>query len=217
MRLSALSRPAIGLAIAASTALGIATTTSAQEASPTAAMTGGVPCTAEPRNIDELLAVWFSPEGTPVPATELQPPFNSESELPQGTPADEATTIAITDTIRQVFACFDSNQYTRAFSLMTDHALGLFGPSAENPDEDTPEEVRALLEAQDALTPTPVEAELQTIIDDARDARILDDGRAAAIFASEGDTVFAYFVQTGDQWLLDDFVDIAESGTPQAG
>jgi hypothetical protein len=104
---------------------------------------------------------------------------------------------------------------------MTDHAISQFGPDVTNPDEDTPEEVRALLEAQISGTPTPDEESApsgeQTVVSDARDARVLPDGRVGAIFESESDAIFAIFVKSGDRWLLDDFIDIIEQGTPEAG
>jgi hypothetical protein len=150
-----------------------------------------------------------------------QPSFESEADLPQGPPADDATVAAITATIQEIFACFDAAQYARAFALMTDYAVSQFGPDVSNPDEDTPEEVRALLEAQIAGTPTADEESTpsgeQTVISPARDARVMPDGRVGAIFESEGDAVFAVFQQSGDRWLLDEFIDIEEQGTPEAG
>jgi hypothetical protein len=56
-----------------------------------------------------------------------------------------------------------------------------------------------------------------TVVSDAWDARTFDDGRAGAFFESEGDTVFAYFVQDDGTWLLDEFVDILDDATPTAG
>lgn len=99
---------------------------------------------------------------------------------------------------------------------MTDHAIGQFGPDVSDPHENTPEKVRALLEAQVAATP-PAGSGTQTVISDAREARVLPDGRVGAIFEAEGDRIFAFFTRSGDRWLLDDFVDIVEQGTPAAG
>jgi hypothetical protein len=207
----------IGVALAGSWLVGSVGAVLAQDASPTPG-TMGAACTAEPRSIDELLPLWFDAEGTPVATPESQTPFQSEAELPQGTPADAETTAAITATIREIFACFDAGQYARAFSLMTDHAVSQFGPDVTDPSEDTPDEVRALLEGQIVGTPIPGETTGgQTIISDARDARVLPDGRVGAIFESGGDRVFALFQQSGDQWLLDDFIDIVEQSTPEAG
>jgi hypothetical protein len=193
----------------------------AQEASPAPGTSGGTACTVEPRSVDELLPLWFGPDGSPAATPMPSESVQSEADLPQGTPADEATVAAITATLHEVFACFDAAQYARAFALMTDNAVSQFGPDVSNPDEDSPEEVRALLEAQISGTPTTDEetmpAESRTVISDARDARILPDGRAGAIFEAEGDAVFAVFQQSGDHWLLDDIIDIEEQGTPAAG
>ena len=208
-------------AVVGSFLVGSVRSVAAQDASPMAGTTAGTACTVEPRSVDELLPLWFGPEGSPAATPTSSASVQSEADLPQGTPADDATVAAINATLHEVFACFDAGQYARAFALMTDNAVSQFGPDVSNPDEDTPEEVRLLLEAQNAVTPTAGEESpppgSQTVISDARDARVLPDGRVGAIFESEGDAVFAVFQQSGDRWLLDDIIDIEEQGTPAAG
>ena len=56
--------------------------TFAQEASP-AAGANGARCAAEPRDVEELVGLYFGPEGTPL-ATPERPAVDSETELPQG-------------------------------------------------------------------------------------------------------------------------------------
>ncbi len=213
------SGPLVALAVVISL-VGSARSVVAQDASPMAGTIGDVACTVEPRPVDELLPLWFGPDGAPAATPMGQAPLASEADLPQGAPADDVTVAAITATLHEVFACFDAAQYARAFALMTDNAVSQFGPDVTNPDEDTPEEVRALLEAQVAGTPTADEESApsgeQTLISPARDARILSDGRVGAIFEAEGDAVFALFQQSGELWLLDDIIDIEEQGTPEA-
>ena len=208
-------------AVVGSFLVGSVRSVAAQDASPMAGTTAGTACTVEPRSVDELLPLWFGPEGSPAATPTSSASVQSEADLPQGTPADDATVAAINATLHEVFACFDAGQYARAFALMTDNAVSQFGPDVSNPDEDTPEEVRVLLEAQNAVTPAAGDESpppgSQTVISDARDARVLPDGRVGAIFESEGDAVFAVFQQSGDRWLLDDIVDIEEQGTPAAG
>jgi len=208
-------------AVVGSFLVGSVRSVAAQDASPMAGTTAGTACTVEPRSVDELLPLWFGPEGSPAATPTSSASVQSEADLPQGTPADDATVAAINATLHEVFACFDAGQYARAFALMTDNAVSQFGPDVSNPDEDTPEEVRVLLEAQNAVTPAAGDESpppgSQTVISDARDARVLPDGRVGAIFESEGDAVFAVFQQSGDRWLLDDIIDIEEQGTPAAG
>jgi hypothetical protein len=211
------SGPIIALAVVGPFVVGSVRSAAGQDASPTAGTVQGAACTVEPRPIDELIPLWFNAEGTPAATPVAQLPFGSESELPQGKPADAQTVAAINATIHEIFACFDSGQYARAFALMTDHAVSQFGPDVTNPSEDTPQEVQALLEAQASVTPTTGSSSQQTVVSDARDARVLPDGRVGAIFESQGDRVFGIFVKSGDRWLLDDIIDITETGTPAAG
>jgi hypothetical protein len=209
--------PVVGVAVVSSFVVGSVRSVAGQDVSPTSAAVGGVSCTTEPKPVDELIPLWFTPDGSPAATPVGSQPFESEADLPQGTPADEATVAAINATIQEIFACFDAGQYARGFALMTDHAISQFGPDVTNPDEDTPAEVRALLERQIAGTPVAGEiSEEPTVISEARDARVLSDGRVGAIFESQGDQVFAIFVKSGDRWLLDDFIDIIEQGTPTA-
>ena len=188
----------------------------AQDASPAAGAMAEATCTVEPRPLDELLGLWFGPTGTALAPPSGQPPVQSEGELPQGAPADDQTAAAVTATIHEIFACFDAAQYARAFALMTDDAARAFGPDVSDPAEDTPEEVRTTLEAQISGTPTAneetVPSEERTVLSEARDARILADGRVGAIFESEGFALFAQFEQRGDRWLLDDFIPIIAPG-----
>jgi hypothetical protein len=51
------------------------------------------------------------------------------------------------------------------------------------------------------------------------EARILDGGRAAAVWAIEGDQFFLVYDQQDDRWLIDEIIDIQEAGaaaTPAA-
>src|SRR3712207_6042235 len=78
--------------------MSIGTSIAAQEATPTtgAAMFPMTPdpemCQVVPRSTDELLALWYTPEGSPVPAA--TPTWGAQTTsltLPVGAPADEAT------------------------------------------------------------------------------------------------------------------------------
>ena len=106
---------------------------------------------------------------------------------------------------------------------MTDDLARQTGPDVSSPDEDTPEEVRALLEAQLAGTPVVDEPGMEpgaaTEVDSGRDIRALEGGRVGGVWTIEGDAVFVVLEQRDDRWLIDEFIDIVEdeatmSGTP---
>ena len=192
----------------------------AQDASPAAGGTGAG-CATEPRDIDELIGFYFDPEGTPL-ATPTATTVESEAELPQGEPVDPAVEEAVNATATELFACFDAGQYARAFALMTDDLARQFGPDISDPTEDTPEEVRALLEAQLAGTPVVDEPGMEqgasTDVGRGRDIRVLEGGRVGGVWTIYGDTIFIMLEQQDDRWLLDEVIDIvgndAASGTP---
>ncbi len=175
-------RAVTGIVLGGSLLAGSIGSAVAQDATPAAGQTGTTACTAEPASIDELLPLWFGTNGTPAAAPDESETVQSEADLPQGSPADDATTAAITATFQEFIACFDEGQFARAFALATDNLIRNFGPDLSNPEEDTPEEIRAFLEAQIAGTPVSDEgesaAQQPTVVSAARDARMLEDGRS---------------------------------------
>jgi len=191
----------------------------AQDASP-AAGASGTACTVEPRDVEELVGLYFGPEGTPL-ATPTAMTVESEAELPQGEPVDPAIEEAVNATVTELIACFNAEQYARAFALMTDDMARQFGPDVSNPNEDTPEEVRALLEAQLVGTPVADEPGMEqaasTDIGPGRDIRLLDGGRVGGIWTIYGDTVFIVLEQQDDRWLIDELIDVAEDDTTTSG
>lgn len=191
----------------------------AQEATPVASPAAGVACTVEPRPTDELLALWFGPEGTPLAAPPVASPVAGEVALPEGEAADAETVAAVTATLQELNACFEANQFARAFALMTDNVVRQFGPTSGEPLE----QVRALLEAQEAqpvATPEPDGG--QTVVPPLRDVRVLDDGRVGGILEEEGPLVFLIFERQDGRWLIADFLEIRSAdgtsavGTPAA-
>src|SRR5687768_17494617 len=90
-RLAALSLAAVLAAV-------MATPIAAQDATPAAgARTFPITpdpaaCRVEPRSTDELLALWYTAEGSPVPAaTPMTGAQTTSLTVPVGPPADEAT------------------------------------------------------------------------------------------------------------------------------
>ncbi len=179
-----------------------------QEATPA----GAVACTVEPRSIDELLTVWYGTDDTLEAAPPEDVPSIAEAELPTGQPADEATVEAVDAVVREWIACSDLFQLARMTTLMTDEAVRAFGPH----EEDTRDQVQALLEEQAAATPEAGQTGV-TVLEAPRDVRVLDDGRVGGIWAVEGEAAFIILEQQGDHWLLDALFIIVPGGTPMAG
>ncbi len=209
-----------GSGVLAATTVMTAMPTLAQEASPTA---GAAECTTEPRDVEELVGFYFDPQGTPL-ATPAATNVETEAELPQGEAADPAVEAELSATLAELIACFDAGQYARAFALMTDDLARQTGPDVSNPDEDTPEEVRALLEAQLAGTPVVDEPGMDqgatTDVGQGRDIRVLEGGRVGGVWTIEGDAAFVVFEEQDGRWLIDEFIDIVEDeaamgGTPE--
>ncbi len=194
--------------------MAVATPVAAQDASPGAG-SEVVACTVEPRDPDVLVGFYFDPQGTPI-ATPESMTVATEADLPSGEPVDAETEAAVNAVLAELFVCFDFGQYARAFSLMTDNLARQTGPDVANPDEDTAEEVQALLESQLA-TPLPGDEEIAEgfaiDIGDGRDIRMLEEGRVGGIWAFQGDAVFVVFEQQDDRWLAHEFIDILDDAT----
>lgn len=193
----------------------------AQEATP-ATTAGAGACVAEPRAVDELVGFYFDPQGTPVATPIPEPVVAAEENLPTGEPVDAELEAELNAVLTEIFVCFEAGQYARAFGLMTENLARQTGPDITNPDEDTAEEVRALLEAQIAGTPMADEEQMEeggmaAELGAGRDFRMLDDGRVGGIWTAQGASVFVVFAQQDGRWLADAFVGIEETaaaGTP---
>lgn len=194
----------------------------AQDATP-AAGTGAQPtsCDAEPRDLDELVALWFDASGNAAATPTATMFIEDEAALPDGAVPEDADIAAIDETTRQWLYCMNvAGEYARGFNLMTDNLVSQYGPDTTNPDQDTPEEARALLEAQAAATPNPeIAGQLRLpALAGPRKARLLEDGRIGAIWSIGGDRVFLTYKNEDGQWLIDEAVDLVDSmeGTPTA-
>lgn len=179
----------------------------AQEASP-AAGDGAAVCDEEPRDVGELVGFYFSPEGAPL-ATPAMTTVEAETELPTGEAVDAKTEAAVNAIVAELVACFETGQFARAFSLMTEDLVRQTGPNTSNPDEDTPEEVRAMLEEQINATPA---AEMAGTTDAGagRDLRLLEGGRVGGVWTIDDDAAFLVFEEEDGRWLVDEVIDIAE-------
>lgn len=178
----------------------------AQDASPVASPAAGGTCMVEPRSTDELLALWFGPEGTPLAAPLPASPVAGEAALPEGEAADEETVAAVNATLQEFSACLGANQFARAFALLSDDLVRQFGPTSG----ETLEQVRTLLEAQLIATPEPVGQ--PTEVPALRDVRVLDDGRVGAILEEEGELIFLIFERQDGRWRIAEFFEAGQAG-----
>ena len=167
----------------------------AQPATPAATPLPAVACVAPARSEADLAALFATPAAGATPAT-----MRPDGTVPGGTPADAATTAALTATISGWLACQNAGESLRAWSLFTDRYL------------------RHLLDRQGGLgivtwsslaTPNPAPPDRLARIAGVRDARVLPDGRAGATVTLTYPSVpmpkhfFFVFERVGDTWLID--------------
>jgi ketosteroid isomerase-like protein len=164
-------------------------------------------CQVEPRATDELLALWYTPEGSPVPAA--TPTWGAQTTsltLTVGPPADEATRSEVVSAVSEIFACFAAGDFVRATALFTDDLVRSFGGEPGT----TIEDARAFLEATPAAGMEGDGEETVIAITDVMD---LGDGRIGAFVVDESggelDTVYAIFEREGDRLLVDEIIDFA--------
>jgi hypothetical protein len=194
---------------------GLGSITVAQSPAPTIDSPNPEECTAEPRPIEEVIAVVGSPP--PAGSGEENSAARAASpvpfELPAGEPADEETIAAITATLRQQFACTNAGEGLRAMSRLTDDFLRSQIDFATF-DEDT----IAFLQA----SPSPLPEEQQTQLLGIREVTVHADGRVGALIDYFGPTappesplgfetdLFIYEQQENGEWLLDEVVENLE-------
>ena len=197
-------------------------TSLAQDATPAAGSDAQpTSCDAEPRDLDELVALWFDESGNAAATPAAAMMIEDEATLPDGSKPEDADLAAIGETTRQWLYCMNiAGDYARGFNLMTDNLVSQYGPDTTNPDQDTPEEVRALLESQAVGTPVPsTEGQLRLpALAGPRKPRLLEDGRIGAIWSIGGDRVFLMYKNEDGTWLIDEAVDLSDpvAGTPAA-
>ena len=205
-----LVRRLVALVIAlCSLALGGPAVTLAQEATPAA---GGFPITPDPtecqveaRTVDEFVAVLGA-------ATPTTPDLvGTTVEVPLGEAADAETVAGVTTTIREILACFNAGDFSRALSLFSSEAINRI--AAEDPI--TEEELRSFLEA----TPQAAPAGQQSTLLALTDVMELEDGRVGALMATTDpfvgpDTAYIIFVQENDRWRIDEIIEFLD---PNAG
>jgi hypothetical protein len=164
-------------------------------------------CQIAPRSTDELLSLWYTPEGSPVPAATPTVADQATSfTLPVGPPADEATAREVVSAVSEIFACFAAGDFPRATAHFTEDLVRGFGGEPGT----SVEEARAFLEA-------PPEAGMEGNAGDTviaiTDVMDLGDGRVGAFVVDQSgvqlDTVYAIFERQVDRWLADEIIDFA--------
>lgn len=187
----------------------------AQEGTPPAAATFPITpdpaeCVAEiaPRPLEEIAAL--AAAATPVAVD------SASVTVPVGAPADHATAVAVTATVRTELACVHAGDFLRNAAFYTDDAVRKVLAEEQIPVED----VLAFFGAAPAALP----AEARTTILAVTDVMVLEDGRVGAffVFADPGAppvTNFLVFVEAGGRWLVDDGITfaaeaLAAEGTP---
>ena len=182
---------------------------SAQEATPGASPVAGMTCDVEPRTADEILALWYGPDGAPIGtwATPVAEDEAMEITVPIGEPVDAATTEAITAAVQQVFACFDAGNFLGAYALFSDNLVASFGPEPGTTFEDAQAFVNAPAE--------PAPPEEHTEIVRVANAMVLADGRVAAFvverYAGADSISFAIFAEEDGAWLVDEVIEFPAS------
>ena len=166
------------------------------------AASDSVTCDVTPRSVADILTLLERRPKDGEPALTLRP-------VPQGTPADVATTAAVTAVVRHLEACINTGDQLRVYALFSDDLF-------QQPlNEEAVAELKAELTALANATPTPIPAGQRQILSDPWHVEILEDGRvmAAVRFSSENETNYPtstkalFFIQEEGQWLIEEMVD----------
>ena len=172
-------------------------------------------CAAEPRDLDDVLALWYEDGELVASPADVEPP--TEVTIPLGEPADAETTAAIEEAVVAVFACFEAGDFLAATALFTDELVASFGPEPGTSEEDA----RAFLEAGE---PEDEEGRILAITD----VMVLGDGRVGAFVVEQATgepplSSYAVFVEGDGGWLVDEVVEFStpafeeeEGATPAA-
>nr|AMP56717.1 hypothetical protein [uncultured bacterium] len=175
----------------------------AQDASPAAYPMAPDPadCRVEPRSIESVTAAVGTPTASDPAAASSPTPF----VRPEGQPADNATSEAVTGTVHELFACANAGDFLRIFALYTDDFLRDF--LAGTPVN---EEVIALFTA----SPVPLPEQEMRVIIRIEEVQILPDGRAGVVVVLDEpddprteEPDYVILERDGDRWLIDEVIE----------
>lgn len=174
-------------------------------------------CAGEPITAEELLVLWYAPDGSPIAVDESAMAV-TEVTIPVGAPAaDDDTAAAVIDTVNRVFSCFTAGDALRAYALFTEDLVRKFGPEPGT----SREEAEAFLTGEFDSEGEDEQSEIVAITD----VTVLDDGRVAAFVVDystgEYTTAYVLFEQVEGSWLVDDVIEFGLDdeefeGTPTA-
>ena len=194
-------------------AIGLATGTGAQEATPS---TGAAECTVQPYDLTTVLT---PADGTP---TAVATPGDRSTDRPTGEPADEEVVAAVTETIRQFVGCINLGYSFRVLYLFTPEYLQRFVDEEIGPlTAEELEELDMLVAEEDPSEPRPPEE--RTLIISIDDIEVLEDGRVVATVVGddrsqpEGPSpVYFVFEEVEGRYLIDDVIDLQPDGATPA-
>jgi hypothetical protein len=194
-------RFALGFGVICSMGGSLVGAVSAQDAATAGVIPDAALCQAEPRTVDELIAI-FDGE------TLTEPVVADSVEVPTGAPASQAATDGVTAAITEAVACLNAGDFLRFFSLLTEHAIITAFPwvGMELATNGPPPELE---------NPRPAPAEMQQSIVSVADVRSFDDGRAGAFLVivdpSSGSlapsVLHLTFAHDGENWLIDEVIE----------
>ena len=208
--------------------LSIPLSVAAQDATPAATPPAGTifpdpsDCKVDPRPMSFLQELAATPQAVPPDADQrFSRPGEEPREwtMPAGTPADTETADGITATLHEAMACLNANDPLRFLALFSDEMIQLFFALDPVPPDALP--------AMEAASPVASPPEMWLGLIGLHDARVLPDGRVAALGDSFDPTEppygvgtdFAIFVKVGDRWLIDSLIEhvvIVGEATPAA-
>ena len=208
--------------------LSIPLSVAAQDATPAATPPAGTifpdpsDCKVDPRPMSFLQELAATPQAVPPDADQrFSRPGEEPREwtMPAGTPAATETVDGITATLHEAMACLNANDPLRFLALFSDEMIQLFFALDPVPPDALP--------AMEAASPVASPPEMWLGLIGLHDARVLPDGRVAALGDSFDPTEppygvgtdFAIFVKVGDRWLIDSLIEhvvIVGEATPAA-
>jgi hypothetical protein len=148
-------------------------------------------CTITPRSAEEVAALAASPDQAAADALETAS-LDSSLSIPEGAPADAATTAAVVETYKQMIACSNAGNDLAAFAFWTDEAL------------------RQVQAQPPTGEPTPVpEGERSAFR--VMEVRVVPDGRVVAVWEGRGSgfttTLVQVLVRQNERYVVDETVD----------
>lgn len=167
-------------------------------------------CVAEPRSGDEIASLLgLEGEG-------IRPPALPTITAPLGENLGSAQSVEIKEAAREILACFNAGDISRASALMTDNGvIRTYWQLTE-----TPELRGTALERISTPSPRPAPAQIRLVT--VTDVSVLPDGRAIAFVVINDplapqpgpETLLFYFQNQDGRWLLDEWVDFSIAAIP---